>query len=100
MDYFGIDVEKLIWNVTMINGEITLFSKGYYLYIDQNQSVVGTELMKTWKYEIYNSKYIFYILNKNFTLTVCDNNVILKNIDNDINLNQDQLFTFFDAFQN
>ena len=100
LDYFGIDVEKLIWNVTMINGEITLFSKGYYLYIDQNQSVVGTELMKTWKYEIYNSKYIFYILNKNFTLTVSDNNAILKNVDNDINPNQDQLFNFLDVFSN
>ena len=83
IDYDGIDIENLFWYVTIINGEITLFSKGYYLYIDHNRNVVATELMKTWKYEILNNNlYIFYYQNRNFTLTLNNNNVILRNSDN------------------
>ena len=83
LDYQGIELSNLYWYVTIINGEITLFSKGYYLYINQNQNVAGIELMKPWKYEIYNnSKFLFYIQDKNYTLTLYNNNLILKNVDN------------------
>ena len=39
-----------IWDITLDNGEITLFSNGYYLSIeDDNEKVVGNKMIKIWK---------------------------------------------------
>ena len=92
--YDGKEVEDSIWYVTMINGEMTLFSNGYYLSIDDYQNVIGSEFMKSWNYEEKDSKYLIYFQDIAFTLTISDNSVILDCGDNQ---NKNQLFTFLDV---
>ena len=93
LDYHGVDINLFTWYVITYNGEITLFSNGYYLFIDQKQNIIATELMKGWKYEIINSKFLFYYQNKNYVLTLSDNNVILRKEDSNKN---NQLFYLID----
>ena len=90
LDHHGVETNLFTWYVIIYNGEITLFSNGYYLFIDQNKNVIATELMKGWKYEIINSKFLFYYQNKNFVLTLSDNNVVLRKEDSNKN---NQLFS-------
>jgi hypothetical protein len=94
IEYDGKEVEDSIWYITMINGEMTLFSNGYYLSIDDYQNVIGSEFMKSWNYEEKDSKYLIYFQDIAFTLTISDKSVILDCGDNQ---NKNQLFTFFDV---
>ncbi len=93
LNYDGLNTNNLIWYITIINDEITLFSNGFYLYIDNYQNIVGSEFMKGWKYEKINSYYMLYVQDQYFTLTLSGDNAILSEKDNK---NYQQFFTFFD----
>ena len=89
------ETEYLIWYITIINGEMTLFSKDLYLYYDEkNKKVGGYEYIERWNYEQVNGreKYYIYYKNKNNTLTVNGENVLIKKRTG----GEDQLFDFID----
>ena len=96
IEYEGIDIKELVWYITIINGEITLFSNDFYLNVDNNKEVICSEFMNNWKYEEIDSNYLLFSQNKNYVLTLDGNNVILEkeNISNN-----SQLFELFDILQ-
>ena len=77
-NYEKEDIEQFIWYATILNGEMTLFSKDYYLYVDEENNIKGSEWMINWKYEKENSKYFFYYKDKNNVLTLSQNNALLE----------------------
>ena len=38
-DYIGKEIDNFIWYITVINGEMTLFSNGLYLTLDNNKNI-------------------------------------------------------------
>ena len=92
--YEGINVEVLIWYVTLNNGEITLFSNKNYLDVDKNNGKVkGFPYMVRWNYDEIYQKYFIYFKNKDKVLTINGNQALI----NPENLNREnQLFTFTD----
>ena len=82
-----LDVKKYIWYVTLMNGEITLYSNDSYLggNVDSKKAT-GEEFMQRFKYEeIKNNKYTEYLIyynDKNNVLTVSGNQAILKSVSN------------------
>jgi hypothetical protein len=82
-----LDVKKYIWYVTLMNGEITLYSNDSYLggNIDSKKAT-GEEFMQRFKYEeIKNNKYTEYLIyynDKNNVLTVSGNQAILQSVSN------------------
>ena len=82
-----LDVKLYNWYVTLMDGEITLYSNDSYLGANVNsKEVTGEEFMKTFKYEeIKNNKtteYLIYYNNKNNVLTVSGNKAILQSESN------------------
>ena len=82
-----LDVKLYNWYVTLMDGEITLYSNDSYLGANVNsKEVTGEEFMKTFKYEeIKNNKtteLIIYYNNKNNVLTVSGNKAILQSESN------------------
>ena len=78
-----LDVKLYNWYVTLMDGEITLYSNDSYLGANVNsKEATGEEFMKTFKYEeIKNNKtteLIIYYNNKNNVLTVSGNKAILQ----------------------
>ena len=52
--------ENNIWDITIINDEITLFLDDLYLDLDEdNENINGCQYMKIWKFEKRNVFYIF-----------------------------------------
>ena len=82
-----LDVKKYIWYVTLMNGEITLYSNDSYLggNVDSKKAT-GEEFMQRFKYEeIKNNKYTEYLIyynDKNNVLTVSGNQAILQSVSN------------------
>ena len=82
-----LDVKKYIWYVTLMNGEITLYSNDSYLggNVDSKKAA-GEEFMQRFKYEeIKNNKYTEYLIyynDKNNVLTVSGNQAILQSVSN------------------
>jgi hypothetical protein len=80
VSYEGQDIRSLIWYVTLINGEITLFSNNSYLDYDKEKNMVkGFQFMKRWKYQKENEYYYFYYENNNQILTIKGENLIVRN---------------------
>ena len=53
--------EKCIWEITLINNDITLFSNGFYLNIDKNKEIaIGSKEMKKWDLKIDDNCYYFF----------------------------------------
>ena len=82
-----LDVKLYNWYVTLMDGEITLYSNDSYLGANVNsKEATGEEFMKTFKYEeIKNNKtteYLIYYNNKNNVLTVSGNKAILQSESN------------------
>ena len=89
--------ENSIWDITLINDEITLFSNGYYLGYDKNlNKIVSNKYMERLNYiNTTNDDYIL-IAKNDLLLSVNDNKIILvnKNIDNNDNYS---IFQFIDV---
>jgi hypothetical protein len=92
IDYEGKEINILFWYITVINGEITLFSNGFYLSVDNYKNIKGSEWMTNWKFENKNGKYLFYYVDKNNVLTLNGNNARLEYE----NSNKIQKFDLFD----
>jgi hypothetical protein len=87
------EVSSVLWYITLINDEMTLFSNGFYLNYDEaNNKVEGFQYMKRWKVEKEEENYYFYYENKNNILTISGENAIVKNTI----IKDDQLFYFID----
>ena len=91
-DYVGKEIDNFIWYITMINGEMTLFSNDLYLTVDNNKNIIGSQWMTNWKFEIRNNKYLFYLNDKNNVLTLNGNIARLESE----NPNKIQIFELFD----
>ena len=95
VSYDGENTENIIWYMTLVNNEITLFSNGFYLSIDlESQIAKGYEYMVRWKYELIGAKYIIYYEDKNYVLTVDENTAFTLPQNNNIN---SQIFQFIDV---
>ena len=82
--------ESSMWDITIIENEITLFSNGYYLDVtkrkDGNEEEIGEELigykyMIIWNFQMDNNYYIFYYPKK-------EKENILSSKDNILKVNQ------------
>ena len=94
ISYEGIEVGTLYWYITLINNEITLFSKDFYLFFDEeNKLVKGYQFMKRWKIEKDKSNYILYYENKNNILSIDGEKAVISGNNNNRN---NQLFQFVD----
>ena len=57
--------KNYVWDVTLINDEITLFLNGYYLDVDEDQeNITGCQFMKVWKFKKIKDCYAFIYPNK------------------------------------
>ena len=72
------------WDITMIDGEITLFSNGYYLGYDEKlNKIISDQYMKRWNYiNTDNENYIIKTKNDLF-ITIIDNSLSLKDNNNE-----------------
>jgi hypothetical protein len=87
------EVEDYIWYITIINGEITLFSNNLYLSFNiENKEATGYQFMIVWNIEENNGKQTIYYKNKNNILTIKGNKAIVSNQSN----NSAQSFSFID----
>ena len=76
----GLSINSYPWYVTLMDGEITLYSNDGYLggNVDTKKAT-GEEFMKTFKYEeIKDNEYLIYFNDKNNVLTVNGNQPILQ----------------------
>ena len=88
------DIESKIWYVTLMNGEITLFSNDFYLSINEkNKTPIAYPFMIIWNFKENNNRYIIYYKNMNNVLTVNEDEAIISNQSN----NSNQLFDFIDT---
>ena len=95
ISFDGKEIDPLLWYITLIAEEITLFSNNYYLYMDDNKVVKGDQYMKTWKYREENNQFYIYYENENNILNIEGNNAIVsKAKKKDI-----ALFHFIDYFE-
>ena len=90
-DYAGKEIDIILWYITIINDEITLFSNDLYLTVDNNKNITGSEWMTNWKFEKRNTKYLFYYKDKNNVLTLNGNNASLEK-ENPYRIQQFELF--------
>ena len=88
------DIESKIWYVTLMNGEITLFSNDFYLSINEkDKTPIAYPFMIIWNFKENNNRYIIYYKNMNNVLTVNEDEAIISNQSN----NSNQLFDFIDT---
>ena len=92
--YEGLETNFLIWYITIIDNEITLYSNEFYLDADKNEGIVkGNPYMKRWKCEKKDSEYLIYFEDKNNILTIDGDKALLKNLYQN---QRNQLFSFID----
>ena len=69
--------ESDAWDITLDDNELTLFSKGYYLGVDNNKNeIISDKSMKIWNYKKEGNTYIIKCQNNN-NLLVSETNEIL-----------------------
>ena len=91
-----LETEPFIWYVTLLDGEITLFSNNSYLYFDRNSDTAKNKGMERFNYEKRNDYYLIYFKSKNNVLTVNGNTLIFTK-ENEIQ-KQGQLFYLIDEY--
>ena len=71
--------DSYIWDITIINGEITLFCNGFYLDVNEEmEEVKECNFMKIWKFEKIEESYYYFIYkgkNKNYILSIENNDL-------------------------
>ena len=92
-----LDVNLYFWKVTILDGEMTLYSNDGYLGADLNQyKVTGEEFMQRYKYEQKNKgEFILYYQDKNNVLTSNGNELILQKE----NYDSSQLFKMVEDYE-
>ena len=91
-----LETEPFIWYVTLLDGEITLFSNNSYLYFDRNSDTAKNKGMERFNYEKRNDYYLIYFKNKNNVLTVNGNKILFTKEEN--SKKQSQLFDLIDEY--
>ena len=91
-----LETEPFIWYVTLLDGEITLFSNNSYLYFDRNSDISDNKGMEKFKYEERDNSYLIYFKNKNNVLTVNGNKILFTKEES--SQKQDQLFDLLDEY--
>ena len=88
------DAEKNIWDITIIDNEITLCCNEYYLMIEKlNKNVKGNQYMIRWNFSINGENYIIYSQeDKNDVLTIESETIKITNGDN----KENTVFEFID----
>ena len=91
----GKEINLLIWYITLIDKEITLFSNESYLsYNEKTNNLIGDKYMVRWNWkEVKNNNFMIYFLKKDFILTKDGNKAIVRK-ENKKYLNQ--IFELFD----
>ena len=99
--------EPSMWNVTIINNEITLFSNGFYLdvtkrrtreNIEIGEELVGFKYMIIWKFIMYKKYYMFFYSQKGKENILSSENNILK-VKNNVRTNDNELFELLDVIE-
>ena len=86
------------WDITILDNDITLYSKGFYLDIkDDKENVFGCKYMKKWNFEKDNDYYCFINIEK-------DNNNILSIDRGEIRVNktnhgEKEMFQLIDIYE-
>jgi len=91
----GKEINLLVWYITLIDKEITLFSNESYLnYNPKTKNIIGEKYMVRLNFEeVKKNNFIFYFKNKGYILTKDGNkSIVLKKNKNYLN----QIFELFD----
>ena len=84
------------WDITVLNYEITLFSNGYYLDIDEkNDNVIGCPYMVRWNFDTKEGQYYFMNQKKKKNNILSMNELSIKV--NKENVEEDELFLLIDV---
>ena len=95
--YKNLDIDSVVFYVTIIDNKITLNSNGFYLDFDAKENIVkGDTSLKEWEFEEINQKYFIYCKNKNNVLTFSENTPIIKEENENM---QNQLFDLIDIIE-
>ena len=91
----GKSSDLFLWDVTIIDNEITFYSNGIYLGVSTfTKNAFAEKYMKIWKFEIIGKKYKFFFENKKNVLTVEGNRAKVKEFENEDN----QTFELLDSY--
>ena len=91
----GKSSDLFLWDVTIIDNEITFYSNGIYLGVSTfNKKAFAEKYMKIWKFEIIGKKYKFFFENKKNVLTVEGNRAKVKEFEKEDN----QTFELLDSY--
>ena len=90
-----IETDKFIWYITLINNEITLFSKESYLYYDKNSDAAKYKALDNFKYEQNGKNFLIYYGNKNYVLTVKGDKI---SFEKESSFKENQIFEFIDEY--
>ena len=93
--FLCIDKKSDVWDITIIEDEITLFSNGYYLDVDvnkDNETVIKSPYMAKWKFRITKDGQYYFIYPKK------NNNNILSFEKNVLKVNKEKP-GYYELFQ-
>ena len=94
-----------IWDITIINDEITFFSNGYYLDVTKSKNgdkeeigeeIAGYKYMIVWKFIMLKKYYMFFYSQKGKENILSSENNILK-VKKEVKTNENELFEFLDV---
>ena len=90
--------EKCPWDITLFDNEITLFSNGFYLELNNNnENVIGLQYMKKWNFEKNDEFYNFmYPEKENNNILSIEGEEILVNKEN---IGENEIFQLIEAFE-
>ena len=86
------------WDIIIINNEISLFSNGFYLSVeDKGENAIGFKYMKIWNFVIVNNYYYYFLFpekKNNNILSVKNENIKVNSI-----AGENELFLLYDIIQ-
>ena len=102
-----LSIYPYMWDVTIIDNEITLFSNGFYLDVTKRKNgdkeeigeeLVGYKYMIIWRFMMYKKYYILFYSQKGKENILSSENKILK-VMNKVRTNDDELFELIDEIE-
>ena len=68
--------ESYAWDITLINNELTLFSNGYYLGVNEDLTkIISDKYMKYWDYQEFENFYVIKIKNNDKMISIYNDNI-------------------------
>ena len=90
----SLETEPFVWYITLLDGQITLFSNESYLYFDRNSDTAKNKGMEIFNFEKREDFFIIFYRNKKNMLTINGNKISFT--EENTNQKQNQLFEFID----